>query len=321
VAPASGFEQLVLSVGSTKFFFISLLSLSAGAGGLVFAWINLVRKRVMQDMPTAKVRSAPQGYVELQGEAELMDGAPIYAPLSREICVWYRFKVEHKDTQSFGNSRDSKWRTTQSGTSDDLFYLVDDTGNCAVDPEGAKVTSTHKRTWYGKNRTPPAYVPDSFLMQMSGLAQMGKQYRFTEERIMPGDTLYALGNFTTHGGAGVSFDMKTEVGELLREWKRDNAAMLDRFDTNNDGEIDMQEWDNARRVAEAEVIKSREEHAVAPPVDVLAKGSNARNPFILATRSEEEMLKHYHWISVSAFVLGGLAFTMAVWAITIRLVH
>ena len=91
------------------------------------------------------------------------------------------------------------------------------------------------------------------------------------------------------------FDFKQEVGELLREWKKDNEAMLARFDTNQDGEIDMQEWEHARRTAEVEITEVREQHADAPPVDVLAQSRNRRNPFILATRTEEEMLKVFHW--------------------------
>lgn len=321
MASPSGFELLVLDASSAKFFVCSLLTSAVGVSALFFAWINLVRKRVMEDMPTAKLRSAPQGYIELQGRAELMDGAPIYAPLSRELCTWYRFKVESKERESFNNSGDSKWRTIQSATSDDLFYLVDETGKCAVDPEGAKVTTTHKRTWYGRNRTPPKYIKEGLFQRFSGLSQLGKNYRFTEEKIVPGDNLYALGNFTTHGGAGVSFDLKNEVGEILREWKRDNATMLSRFDANNDGEIDMQEWEDARRSAEAEAVKSREHHAVAPPVDVLAKSSNARNPFIITTRTEEDMLKHYHWISVGTFALGCVTLITVSWAIAIRLTH
>ncbi|MGR8946444.1 MAG: GIDE domain-containing protein [Gammaproteobacteria bacterium] len=315
----SAFEQFALNASGGKFFFVSVLCLATGAGAMAFAWINLVRKRVIQDMPTAKLRSAHQGYIELQGRAELMDGAPIYSPLSREICVWYRFKVEKKETEGFRNSRDSKWRTTSQGTSDDLFYLVDDTGKCAVDPEGAKVTTGHKRVWYGRNATAPAYAEESMLAHLSGFSQLGKSYRFTEERIVPGDPLYALGNFRTHGGAGVNFDLNTEVGEVLREWKKDSATMLSKFDTNQDGEIDMQEWDQARQAAEAQVVREREKQAVAPPVDLLAKSGNRRNPFILTTRSEHDMLNAHHWTAVASFVVGGPLLIGTIWTIISRL--
>ena len=312
-------QQWALDASSGKFFFIAAIGVIVGVACLIFAWSCLVRKRVMQDMPTAKLRSAHQGYVELQGRAELMDGTPIYAPLSREVCVWYRYKVERKESRGAGNSRDSKWRTTSSGTSDDLFYLVDDTGKCAVDPDGAKVTTSHKRVWYGRTATAPAYSEVSLFNNMTGLSQLGKNYRYTEERIVPGDPLYALGNFTTHGGAGVNFDFKQEVGELLREWKKDAATMLQRFDANRDGEIDMQEWEQARLSAEAEITIAREQQAVAPPVDVLAKSGNRRNPFILATRTEQEMLRAYHWYAVTAFAIGGPVFITTLWAIILRL--
>ncbi|MEM7465368.1 MAG: GIDE domain-containing protein [Pseudomonadota bacterium] len=315
----TAFQQWALSVGSAKFSFFVLFGLVASCVLLGFSWTFLVRKRVMQDMPTAKLRSAHQGYIELQGRAELMDGAPIISPLSRQHCVWYRFKIEHKESEGFSNSRDSKWRTTSSGTSDEMFYLVDDTGKCAVDPEGAQVTTTHKRVWYGRNASAPAYVEESPLMRISGMSQLGKDYRFTEERIMPGDPLYALGNFTTHGGAGVSFDFNQEVGELLREWKKDSTTMLARFDSNQDGEIDMQEWAEARRSAEAEITAVREEQAVAPPVDVLAKSGNRRNPFILTNRTEDDMLKTYHWYSLACIAVGVPLAIFLLWAIVLRL--
>ena len=314
-------EQFALTASSGKFFLITTLCLIAGTAAFWYAWINLVRKRVMQDMPTAKLRSAHQGYIELQGSAELMDGAPIYSPLSRELCVWYRYKVEKKDTDNFRNSRESKWRTTSQGVSDDLFFLVDDTGKCAVDPEGAVVTTNIKRVWYGSSATAPAYEETGMLTQLVGFSQLGKNYRFTEERITPGDPLYALGNFTTHGGAGVNFDLNEAVGERLREWKKDNATMLAKFDANQDGEIDMQEWEQARRAAEVEVVQEREKQAVAPPVDLLAKSRNRRNPFILATRTEQEMLKTHHVTAVVSFFVVAPLLIGSLWAIIIRLSH
>ena len=314
-------EQFALGASSGKFFLITAFGLIAGGVAFWYAWTNLVRKRVMEDMPTAKLRSAHQGYIELQGRAELMDGAPIYSPLSRELCVWYRYKIEKKDTDGFRSSHESKWRTTSQGVSDDLFYLVDDTGKCAVDPEGAVVTTSHKRVWYGRNASAPAYQEQSMLARVTGFSQMGKNYRFTEERIMPGDPLYALGNFTTHGGAGVNFDLKEAVGERLREWKKDSESLLAKFDANQDGEIDMQEWEQARRAAEVVVVQEREKQAVAPPIDLLAKSRNRRNPFILTTRTEKEMLESHHRTAVISFVVGVPLLIGTLWAIIIRLSH
>ena len=43
----------------------------AGVAMITGAFVYLSRKRVIENTPTAKIRSAPQGYLELQGHADL----------------------------------------------------------------------------------------------------------------------------------------------------------------------------------------------------------------------------------------------------------
>jgi hypothetical protein len=247
-----------------------------------------------------------------------MDGAPIHAPLSSRICVWYRYNVEEKQRHHSGSGSKSQWRSVESGISDSLFYLVDSTGRCAVDPEGAKVTSSSRDTWYGNSRIPGRVDSAAGWIRFSGISQIGRNFRYTEERIEPGDPLYALGDFTTHGGAGAAFDRGAEVREVLREWKRNNAEILARFDQNHDGDIDMQEWDTARGAAEKEVDAKRADVAVAPPVDVLGRTQGSRNPFILAAKTEAEMLAQFHWSSVGLFALALVSSVAVLWMLSVR---
>ena len=59
----------------------ALLAMSAVS---FFAWVaNYRRYRHIQDLPTSKVASAAQGYVELFGRTELLPGEPIVSKLSR----------------------------------------------------------------------------------------------------------------------------------------------------------------------------------------------------------------------------------------------
>lgn len=83
--------------------------------------------------------------------------------------------------------------------SDDLFYLVDTSGRCAIDPDGAAVTPQHLNTWYGTTRIPGRYHDDDGAWWARAMGQLGQPYRYTERRIEPGDQIYALGHFTTHG--------------------------------------------------------------------------------------------------------------------------
>lgn len=39
--------------------------------------------RLIQNIPTARIRSAPQGYIELIGQAGMMEGLVIFSPLSQ----------------------------------------------------------------------------------------------------------------------------------------------------------------------------------------------------------------------------------------------
>ena len=257
--------ETIAQVASVEFGFLLIVSSIIALGLSWGTYLMLIRKRALQDTPTALIRSASQGYIELRGHAEMMAGELIYAPLSLKPCIWFSYKVEKKHRNTGRNNVSSEWRTIDSGISDGLFFLVDTTGRCVVDPDGAKVTPSSNDTWYGNERTPGRITSSSNWLCYSGLAQFGMSYRYTERRIDPGDPLYALGDFTTHGGAGVEFDRGAEVRDRLLKWKENDNALLERFDADNDRGIDLQEWDAARHAAEVEVDSKHVEVAAARP--------------------------------------------------------
>ncbi|MEJ2387540.1 MAG: GIDE domain-containing protein [Chromatiaceae bacterium] len=143
------------------------------------------RLRTIADTPTARVRSAPQGYVELCGRA-LAHGAPVTAPLTRIACVWYRFKVQERR----GSGKNARWVTLDQGEADRPFLLEDETGRCLVEPAGADVHSRATDSWYGSRRHTPRPQTSSWL-------QLSRRYRFSEERILPGEPVYLVGHFET----------------------------------------------------------------------------------------------------------------------------
>jgi hypothetical protein len=297
-----------------------VVALILGMAALWGAFTFLRRKRIIEDMPTALIRSAPQGYVELQGHAELMDGDPVFSPLSLRHCAWYRYKVEKREKRGArSGANDSAWRTIEQGTSDNLFYLVDATGRCAVDPDGAAVTAAHRNVWYGQNRIPGRYHDDDGRWWARALGQLGQPYRYTEQRIEPGDAIYALGHFTTHGGGATRFDKDGAVGDRLREWKRDQAFLLANFDADGDGRIDMQEWEAARARAEAEVMSERRHDAGPPPVDLLARGRERRQPFVIAAGSEETLVRRCRYAAGGLLLVALPLVVGALWAIALRL--
>lgn len=275
------------------FLFVLLITVLVCA---YFSYQCFFRKRLIEDLPTSRIQSAAQGYVELEGTARLMDGPPIVAPLSGQHCVWYQYRVEEK--QSHGNNQ--QWSTVNSGTSDDLFLLVDGTGECVVDPENAKVTPSSKRVWYGNTSTPGK--------TMSG-SSMFKRYRYTESRIHNNDPLHITGSFRSVGGAGEHLDINEDVKELLMEWKRDSNSLLNRFDSNRDGEIGIEEWQQVRESAYQEILLRHRDEKITMPTHMIEQTRDRRRPFIVSAKHQSDFIAH---LGRRLAIYSGLTITTAV---------
>ncbi len=275
------------------------------------AFHYLHRKRLIQDTPTSKVRSAAQGYLELVGHGELMDGLPIIAPLTGTHCTWYQFRVEEKRQ----SGKRTEWKTIRQGISDDLFLLKDETGECVIDPEGASVTVRTSDIWYGGSASPSAMPGRN---KPRALFSSGR-FRYTEKRLHPGEALYAIGLFKTVGGSGAKLDVETDVRELIREWKRDSEEMLKRFDLNKDGEIDMEEWQQVRDEAFQHIVEKHKEQQTMPPVHLMNKTRDKRRPYILSAVPQDELTGRLHTYAMLAFITFVIFGVLATWTISLRL--
>lgn len=252
--------------------------------------------RVIEDTPTSRLRSAAQGYVELHGRGELMGGEPIIAPLTNSVCIWWRYKIERR----VRTRRSTSWRTEKKATSHSLFKLVDETGECLVDPEEAEVTPLRTEVWRGHTSWPTSR-PD-------GSSRFGGgRYRYTEERLHAGEPLYALGFFTTRRQE--MLDTDSALRDLLRDWKRDRETLLERFDADGDGEVDLAEWERARSVALREVRARQHQQMADAGIDVVAAPEDGR-PFLLSCLPQEDLARRYRWKSAAAlagfFLVGAL---------------
>jgi hypothetical protein len=279
---------------------IALAALAGVAAAAFYgAFRALRRARLVEDVPTSRVRSAAQGYVELVGTAELLPGEPIVAPLTGTPCAWYRYQVEEREPGRSGRTRE--WHTIEKGVSDGLFRLVDDSGACVVDPDDAEVTPSVRRVWLGESRrpgAPPAGRGWGWLL--------GGRYRYREEIIRPGDPLHAVGALRTVGSASEPAGVTDDVRHLLASWKRDPGRMRV-FDANGDGHVDLQEWETARGAARAQVLRERAERAATPGIPVLAQPAERGQPFILAALAQSDLARRYRWSAVARLVLFLLA--------------
>ncbi len=309
-----GWQELARSVqraDGMEFGFMLLFAAVACLGGIYLAFRGLKRARIIEDTPTSLIRSAAQGYVELQGRARLMEGEPIIAPLTGTICAWYLYRIEERRRSGSGRNSHTRWVSIDKGVSDELFLIEDQTGSCIVDPEGAEVTPSARSVWYGSTTRPTGGPPAGHSWFGGG------RYRYTEWRIAPGDPLYAIGEFQTVGGGGDLPATAAEVRELLREWKR-TPQVMQTFDRNRDGQVDAREWEAAQLAARAQVMREQQERAMSPGTDLLRRPQVSGRPYILSVRPQDAMASGYRWLArggLAAFFTGGAAL---VWLIQVR---
>ncbi len=254
------------------------------------------RVRHLQDTPTSKIRSAAQGYVELAGVLRNNPDAPqpLLAPLTGKPCVWWRYRIE----EYLSGAKRSSWRIIEQGESEHLMLLADATGSCLIDPRGAEVQPARCERWTGNLRHPKGTPPGGLLARLTG----HRQYRYVEERLHADEPLYAIGEFRTSGGGRLGLDLQADQGQVVREWKENYAGLLQRFDNNRDGKLDLVEWSRVRLAASFEAEKRHRLASTNGPEHRLMRPGEGL-PFVLSSHGEEVLTRRYRWHAVGGAVL------------------
>ncbi|MDT7513802.1 hypothetical protein [Rhodoferax mekongensis] len=242
----------------------------------LLAWgAALRRARAISNIATSRIASAAQGYVELQGRTNTTD--LIYSPLSNSPCIWYRYAIYERDS-------DNDWKEVESGTSSATFDLHDGSGVCTIDPDHAEVMG----------------VPET--------SRVSGDTKHVEHLLHGGRNLYALGEFVTVGGANSVLSLREDVNALLTSWKQNPAELQRRFDLNRDGEIDLKEWELARRLATRTVEKEHRNIRAQPGVHMLRAPQDGRL-FLLSPLSPQSLRRRYLlWSGFHLAVCLGAAF-------------
>ncbi len=150
---------------------------------LSFYWLRHVR--MIEDVPTAKIRSAAQGYVELEAIARERDGHVQRSPVSGKKCLWWAVDIERR-VPLIGF-----WKLVDTRQSSATFYIEDDTGICLVDPTGARFeTIASEQCYYGASS-------DLQPSLAHGKRPASGKYRYLESIIEPDTPLHLIGQFVT----------------------------------------------------------------------------------------------------------------------------
>lgn len=232
----------------------------------LYGWVRAVQHaRLITDTPTSRIPSAAQGYVELRGRVTPLDGTPLHSPVDGLPVLWYRVRTERRQS-------DGKWRVEHTLESDASFLLDDGSGVCAVDPEGAEM-----------------------LVRRCDTTTRGDT-RYTQWSLIRSDTVYVLGDFATLGSISPELDSRAQVGELLKTWKADPTALLQRFDLDGNGELDLREWELARMEAKREVRRHRDDILAAPEAHVIRKPAGGRL-YLISDLDPDAIGRRYRWLA------------------------
>jgi hypothetical protein len=265
VLPAIQFGAVLLALrfGERPGTIAALLILLATG---LLGWVRAIRHaRLIADTPTARIASAAQGYTELQGRGQPLDGTPLLSPVNALPVLWYRLVTERRQS-------DGKWRVVSTDTSDASFLLDDGSGQCVIDPEGAEM-----------------------LVRRCDVTRRG-DLRYRQWALIRHDRLYVLGDFATLGSVDADFDFATQVRDLLAQWKANHPELLARFDLDGNGEIDIREWELARAQARREVRRVQAEALSVPELHVIRRPADKRL-FLVSDRDPEQIARNYRWLA------------------------
>jgi len=274
---------------------------------LFFGFRYFVRARIIAHTPTSKLRSAAQGFIEIEGAGRPLDTAPLRSPLTFTPCLWYEVLIERQQ----GSGKNRRWETVNRNRSDALLLVEDDTGEAYVDPDHARVVEHRKKRW--RERGGRSW-------QAGALGGGSDQYRYTERVLLPGFPLYVLGWLETRGhrNGGVS---KTEAVErrrqaLIREWQA-SEEHRQRFDIDGDGEISQREWDWALRLArsqaEKEVREADAEAGRGANVAHLLRRPDNGDPYIISGLDQETLVRRKY--RRAALLVAGAVLLFVFWYI------
>ena len=112
----------------------------------------------------------------------------------------------------------------------------------------------------------------------------------------------------------MEFDSRAELNALLAEWKQDKPALHARFDLNNDGELDMNEWLLARQAAKREVEKKKRDAHAQPDIHLIGQPRDGKL-FLISNLTPEKLSRRYllwSWAHVVIFfgALSGIGWVL-----------
>ncbi|MCU0607302.1 MAG: hypothetical protein MUF78_07775 [Candidatus Edwardsbacteria bacterium] len=264
-------------------YLVVALALVIGLLVLTYAFEVWKEKRLIENIPTSKVRSLAMGLVEVKGGAR--PKARLKSPVTLTDCVYYRYKIE----KYVRSGKSSHWSVVDEGASTNYFYVEDETGRILADPVDADVHLGRDYQWTG-DKPGSGWGPFG-----------GDKMRYSEWWIVEGEPVYVIGTVTRWKDA--RDDRRFKIAERLRAIKADRDQ-LKTFDRDGDGRVSADEWEQARQRVEQDVLREELDHPADTSDDFVITRDQANGVMIVSDTSEKDLARRYGWQAAGLFVLG-----------------
>ena len=194
-----------------------------GAGVYLFyrGFRMLQRKRLIEDTPTSKIRSAAIGLVEVSGLANGPYTMP--APVSQLPCYMHRTMVWIY-VQSGKNKR---WKKVVDERLHVPFYLEDETGRVLIDPSGAELDihrDFQQEYQHGLFQDDPIPSNVAHFLAMHAVSR-DHPIKIEEYCIKPKNALFILGTLAENPGIDVR-DMPVNSDGPDAAWRKIAAGTI-----------------------------------------------------------------------------------------------
>ena len=175
---------------------ILIASIVAFVGGIVlfilgFIWLK--QKKLIENIPTSKIRSLAMGLVEIYGAVVPAEGKILKSPFSNKDCVFYDYRIEEYRQ----SGKHSQWVTIRNGKDSVPFFLKDDTATVLVEPKEASLSIKQDLAFQSGMGKDPSLQIKKYLtsqgLKFETFFGMNKKMRFIESFIEPKDKLYIMG--------------------------------------------------------------------------------------------------------------------------------
>jgi len=289
-----------------------------GVAGL-FLFVNGFRKlklkRTISGMATSKIRALAMGTVELTGHSKAFSA--LTDPIFKQPCVFFKIEI----LEQHGSGKNSHWKTIYRADSSNLpFTLVDDTGEILIFPRGAQLqfekdinlTLSSFRSFFSSGNGPL----ESFVLRVVGSSMRTR--KITASIVREHEPIYVLG-YACPPERNLSAAERASASpiELARLLKSDTQRMQE-LDTNNDNHVDAEEWEAGLKKLRGEMEQkaSQEGNDEKPsPLGSIFIQQGPDGIFLLADKTEKELLAEVGWASTIQIALGIICVLAVIFAL------